>query len=1223
MAAFPRVLCGLPIPQLFLVVAVQFFAPSYFVAAQPCALNRDPNSVLHSDILAAEKLQDDLLSVGGLLFGPAFSRRAGRQRWTAQAQTQAQARGEEPRVLASVPSVGIAKEDVEAAAQNYLESLGEHLAGIETWTAACTHRLSDIRHRGQDHGLKSDCALVYLASEVMATVCNVLSADVFEEKGYTAARQAEHSALSEALSVEEGRVEKLEHVLQTVSRGGFADVASAEAASTRFAAIHDAFHALRDRLRSGEEIFARLGFGTARIDRYFHEPFARVMAFYRNRTRWFDIWRAGALSLATSLVDVASGLYLVHLAERERVVGRLAGDGAVGSTELVRDSPGGGAVSLLEVRRGVADFEQDRLHDDFNSRANRDREVFEVFLVENRFDYRACMYSSLLGAEVAGRVASRIEDVTVGATGEPLSEASSAAAAGAGAPKKPLSPEFAEARKHGSVAASLRKSIEHCVIPSRVRESVDSGAPSSASYGSASKVVSAHLAFLKIATRRNMQDRCGIHCVVAKMFAQLSIGRGTYSLDGAALDEATEESALASYFDEAQQLLKEVDLSFFPEIGGRRRLESYEFYETTAGLSQLEVAMNEAAVKNFCRSMNEIPFFSLLSEMGRERRAELALAGTGAGSARSARSARSAKASMSSVTFLASVHEITSDRGGKRFLPTSDGPGPPETERDFRESNVRLADLFRYFEGWPFLRTARTEDSLVGFHEWGWPIGRETRTRGCMFATAAPSWQMLKPASESQGEGGSVSERQKSKKNSEAKQERKKCSSEDCFVEYADISKEQWAPMQHALAGESVDLYSMAHHVGRVLDEFNVLWWVVGGTMLGAVRHGGLMRQECDVDMAIPEIFLPLFVGMPGPNAFWASGGTADGSRSSDRRGAAKAHFYETAEQQAPVRDDGPIVRLEKLGLNVEWNPQWQSMRICPLHSAGAYSTLTTSNYLRCVGQAVDVKFVPILRDMQWVLPKAGKGSALRGLNGTTHFPPTFNVTKMVERVSLVDGEVPAASPPDEEGSGRAAKQPGGGEEQVLGLGDLRRQGVTLVNLEKDAVGVPIAFVTLGRGEPAHSTDSTEDAASALAAGSSGSSFLAQERRRKLALIAQYLRRSYNTPAPVAVLPSSGDDKSTRSSKERTDKNLLVQVFYIEDFRSRVAFGDYASILVPRRPSFFLDAEFGTDWRTHVRQHGRLSNMLADYAPLYVTGNHSMFWGVFSEPSGPLRVRFD
>ena len=36
---------------------------------------------------------------------------------------------------------------------------------------------------------------------------------------------------------------------------------------------------------------------------------------------------------------------------------------------------------------------------------------------------------------------------------------------------------------------------------------------------------------------------------------------------------------------------------------------------------------------------------------------------------------------------------------------------------------------------------------------------------------------------------------------------------------------------------------------GEVLQTHGVMWWFVGGTLLGAIRHSGLMKQECDVDV--------------------------------------------------------------------------------------------------------------------------------------------------------------------------------------------------------------------------------------------------------------------------------------------------------------------------------------------------------------------------------------
>merc|ERR1712032_1558625 len=51
--------------------------------------------------------------------------------------------------------------------------------------------------------------------------------------------------------------------------------------------------------------------------------------------------------------------------------------------------------------------------------------------------------------------------------------------------------------------------------------------------------------------------------------------------------------------------------------------------------------------------------------------------------------------------------------------------------------------------------------------------------------------------------------------------------------------------------GGALVAYNLVHGVGRLLDKFQVRWWAAHATLLGTLRNGGLLPQECDVDIAL------------------------------------------------------------------------------------------------------------------------------------------------------------------------------------------------------------------------------------------------------------------------------------------------------------------------------------------------------------------------------------
>jgi len=47
-------------------------------------------------------------------------------------------------------------------------------------------------------------------------------------------------------------------------------------------------------------------------------------------------------------------------------------------------------------------------------------------------------------------------------------------------------------------------------------------------------------------------------------------------------------------------------------------------------------------------------------------------------------------------------------------------------------------------------------------------------------------------------------------------------------------------------------LYKMLYEVVKLLDENNIEYWAIGGTLLGAVRCGGIIKWDDDLDLGVP-----------------------------------------------------------------------------------------------------------------------------------------------------------------------------------------------------------------------------------------------------------------------------------------------------------------------------------------------------------------------------------
>eukprot|EP00413_Alexandrium_margalefii_P003403 CAMPEP_0204515546 /NCGR_PEP_ID=MMETSP0661-20131031/2676_1 /ASSEMBLY_ACC=CAM_ASM_000606 /TAXON_ID=109239 /ORGANISM="Alexandrium margalefi, Strain AMGDE01CS-322" /LENGTH=432 /DNA_ID=CAMNT_0051520869 /DNA_START=1 /DNA_END=1296 /DNA_ORIENTATION=- len=59
-------------------------------------------------------------------------------------------------------------------------------------------------------------------------------------------------------------------------------------------------------------------------------------------------------------------------------------------------------------------------------------------------------------------------------------------------------------------------------------------------------------------------------------------------------------------------------------------------------------------------------------------------------------------------------------------------------------------------------------------------------------------------------------------------------------------------PLDHLPPAAVLGLYRMLDTVGRLLTWHGLTWFVSHGTLLGALRHGGIIPHDCDVDITVP-----------------------------------------------------------------------------------------------------------------------------------------------------------------------------------------------------------------------------------------------------------------------------------------------------------------------------------------------------------------------------------
>ncbi len=52
---------------------------------------------------------------------------------------------------------------------------------------------------------------------------------------------------------------------------------------------------------------------------------------------------------------------------------------------------------------------------------------------------------------------------------------------------------------------------------------------------------------------------------------------------------------------------------------------------------------------------------------------------------------------------------------------------------------------------------------------------------------------------------------------------------------------------------DSYSLYKLFYEASQLLEKNGIVYWIIGGTFLGAVRSGGIIKWDDDIDIMIPS----------------------------------------------------------------------------------------------------------------------------------------------------------------------------------------------------------------------------------------------------------------------------------------------------------------------------------------------------------------------------------
>jgi lipopolysaccharide cholinephosphotransferase len=64
-------------------------------------------------------------------------------------------------------------------------------------------------------------------------------------------------------------------------------------------------------------------------------------------------------------------------------------------------------------------------------------------------------------------------------------------------------------------------------------------------------------------------------------------------------------------------------------------------------------------------------------------------------------------------------------------------------------------------------------------------------------------------------------------------------------------------PLVRITQNQVNDLYDMFAHLVKNLNKYAIAWWVKGGTLLGAIRHKGIIPWDDDIDICIDKKDVP------------------------------------------------------------------------------------------------------------------------------------------------------------------------------------------------------------------------------------------------------------------------------------------------------------------------------------------------------------------------------